>query len=81
VQCLFVVGFLGLAALIPAPPTNAGNVHFFGIQALILLGVDDMERAFAFSVIFHLSQVTTVAVAGALCLIGLDWRRLRDLRG
>lgn len=79
-QCLFVVGFLGLSFLIPAPPTNAGNIHFFGIQALVLLGMDDLERAFAFSLIFHLSQVLTVAIVGLFSLIGLDWRRLRDLR-
>lgn len=78
-ECVFVVGFLGLSFMIPAPPTNVGNVHFFAIQALILLGVDDLERAFAFSLVFHLSQVLTVSAAGMLSLVGLDWRRLRDL--
>ena len=76
--CLFVMGMVGLAFLIPGPPTNAGNIHFFGTQALLLLGVAELEQAFAFSLITHLNQVVTVSMAGVISLSGLDWRRLRD---
>jgi len=77
--CLFVMGLLGLSFLIPAPPTNAGNIHFFATHALVLLGAADLERAFAFAVVTHLNQVVTVSAAGMISLVGLDWRRLRDL--
>ena len=75
---LFVMGMVGLAFLIPGPPTNVGNIHFFGTQALLLLGAAELEQAFAFSVVIHLNQVLTVSVAGVAALWGLDWRRLRD---
>lgn len=78
-QCLFVIGVLGLSFMIPAPPTNAGNLHFFGTQALLVLGVAGLEQAFAFSAITHLAQVLSVSVVGPISLIGLDWRRLREL--
>jgi len=78
-ESLFVIGLVGLSFLIPAPPTNVGNIHFFGTQAVLLLGIGDLERAFAFSVLLHLNQVVTVSAAGVISLAGLDWRRLRDL--
>jgi len=77
--CLFAMGLIGVSFMIPAPPTNAGNMHFFATVAVVLAGAADLERAFAFAVVTHLSQVVSVSAAGILSLVGLDWRQLWKL--
>jgi len=71
---LLVIGMVGIALVLPGPPTHLGSYHFFAAQALIIAGAADQETAFAFAVIAHLAQVAVVGVLGAISLIGLDWR-------
>ena len=71
---VFIIGFLGVAFIIPAPPTQVGNYHFFVTQAVALLGLADPERALAFAILAHAIQVVTVTLGGLLSLMGLDWR-------
>ena len=78
--CVFATGLIGVSFMIPAPPTAAGNVHFFATASLLLLGVAGLEQAFAFAVVTHLNQVVSVSAAGIVSLVGLDWRQLKELR-
>ena len=75
---LFVIGMVGIALALPAPPTHLGSFHFFAAQALTLAAVADPEVAFAFAVIAHSSQVVVVGLLGVVSLIGLQWRRNKD---
>lgn len=79
-NCLFVIGMIGIGFMIPAPPTNAGTFHYFGAQALVLAGIAQMEHALVFAIIAHISQVAVVTVVGAVSLIGLDWAQLSAIK-
>ncbi len=72
---VFVMGMLGIGFMIPAPPTGAGNYHWFATQALLLTGLADPEAAFGFALIAHITQVVANSSGGVLSLIGLDWRK------
>lgn len=73
---LFVIGMIGIGFMIPSAPTNVGNFHFFATQALVMTGIADVDRAFSFALISHISQVAVVTVAGALSLVGLNWKQV-----
>jgi len=75
---LFVIGMVGIGFMIPSPPTNAGSFHFFAAQALLLSGAAAADAAFSFALISHISQVAVVTLTGALSLVGLDWKRVRN---
>ncbi len=77
INALFVVGMIGAGSILPSPPTNAGTHHFFASLALTLPSAATEDVAFSFSLISHASEVLLVAVVGAVCLIGLDWRKAK----
>lgn len=79
-NCLFVIGMIGIGFMIPAPPTNAGTFHYFGAQALVLASIAPMEQALVFAIIAHISQVAVVTVVGSISLIGLDWGQIRAIK-
>ena len=72
---VFVMGMIGIGFTIPAPPTGAGNYHWFASQALLLTGVASAEAAFGFALVAHLTQVVANSAGGLVSLIGLDWKR------
>ena len=76
-NALFVVGMIGAGSILPSPPTNAGTHHFFASLALTLPSAASEDVAFSFSLISHASEVLLVAVVGAVCIIGLDWRKAK----
>ncbi|MBM4354221.1 MAG: flippase-like domain-containing protein [Deltaproteobacteria bacterium] len=73
---LSVIGLTGIGFMLPAPPTNAGNFHFFASAALMFSMEVGAEEAFSFALVSHVTQVILVTVLGAASLVGLDWRRL-----
>ena len=77
--CLFVIGMIGIGFMIPAPPTSAGNFHFFAKEALVLAGVAAEAPALSFAIVAHISQVAIVTLVGVVSLIGLDWRKVREM--
>ncbi len=77
-HCVFVMGMIGIGFTIPAPPTAAGNYHFFASQALLLAGVAGPDAAFAFALVAHITQVLANSAGGLISLVGLDWRKLRE---
>jgi glycosyltransferase 2 family protein len=72
---VFVMGMIGIGFTIPAPPTGAGNYHWFASQALLLTGVASPEAAFGFALVAHLTQVVANSAGGLLSLVGLDWKK------
>jgi len=72
---VFVMGMIGIGFTIPAPPTGAGNYHWFASQALLLTGVAEPEAAFGFALIAHITQVIANSAGGLLSLIGLRWNK------
>jgi uncharacterized protein (TIRG00374 family) len=72
---VFVMGMIGIGFTIPAPPTGAGNYHWFASQALLLAGVAGQEEAFAFALVAHLTQVIANSAGGLVSLVGLRWKR------
>lgn len=72
---VFVMGMIGIGFTIPAPPTGAGNYHWFASQALLLTGVASPEAAFGFALVAHLTQVVANSAGGLVSLIGLDWKK------
>lgn len=48
----FTVCFMVIAVMIPAPPGNLGNFHYFAKLALVLVGVGEVP-ALAFAVLAH----------------------------
>ncbi len=75
-----VIGLGGIGFMLPAPPTNAGNFHFFAAAALTVSKTAGADDAFSFAVMAHATQVVVVTALGAVSLVGLDWRRLSRLR-
>jgi uncharacterized protein (TIRG00374 family) len=75
----FTVSFMVIAVMIPAPPGNIGNFHFFTKEALVLLGVAQ-STALAAAVILHAWQVIILVVwAGGFILIGdVSLARVRE---
>lgn len=75
----FAVSFMVIAVMIPAPPGNIGNFHFFTKQALVLLGIAE-TTALAAAVILHGWQVIALLVwSGAFIAIGdISLARVRD---
>ena len=66
----FVISFLVVGVMIPAPPGNVGTFHAFATMALTLLGVAKAE-AFAFAVLLHAWQVAGVLLcAGVFVALG-----------
>jgi uncharacterized protein (TIRG00374 family) len=66
----FVVCFMVIAVMIPAPPGNLGNFHYFTKLALTLVGVS-APLALAFAVVIHLMQVTVLILwSGLFVLLG-----------
>lgn len=76
-NAVFVVGLIGAGSILPSAPTNAGTHHFFATLALTLPAAADTDVAFSFSLISHAVEVILASVLGAVCLIGLDWRKAR----
>jgi uncharacterized membrane protein YbhN (UPF0104 family) len=72
---VFVMGMIGIGFTIPAPPTGAGNYHWFASQALLLTGVASPETAFGFAVVAHLTQVVANSAGGLVSLVGLNWKK------
>jgi glycosyltransferase 2 family protein len=73
----FVVGMIGAGAILPSAPTNAGTHHYFASLALTLPAAADPDVAFSFSLISHGVEAILSSLVGAVCMIGLDWRRAR----
>jgi glycosyltransferase 2 family protein len=75
----FAVSFMVIAVMIPAPPGNIGNFHFFTKEALVLLGVAQ-STALAAAVILHSWQIVALFFwAGGFILIGdVSLARIRD---
>ncbi len=73
----FVVGMIGAGAILPSAPTNAGTHHYFASLALTLPAAADTDVAFSFSLISHGVEAILSSLVGAICMIGLDWRRAR----
>jgi len=71
-----VIGLTGIGFILPAPPTNAGNYHFFASAALTVSMTVGADEAFSFALASHVCQVGVVTALGAVSLIGLDWRRI-----
>jgi uncharacterized protein (TIRG00374 family) len=67
----FSLCFLVIGVMIPAPPGNLGNYHYFAKLSLILLGVAP-AKALAFAVLTHGWQVLTLVVWGGLFLVTGD---------
>lgn len=80
-DAVFVMGMIGIGFMIPAPPTAAGNYHWFASQALLLAGVVDADAAFAFALVAHITQVIANSAGGLVSLIGLDWKKGREGQG
>jgi glycosyltransferase 2 family protein len=51
-MALFMLCFLVIAVMIPAPPGNVGNFHVFGQSALVLMGLSS-EKALAAVTVVH----------------------------
>lgn len=64
----FSLCFLVIGVMIPAPPGNLGNYHYFAKLSLVLLGVAP-AKALAFAVLTHGWQVVTLVVWGGLFLL------------
>ena len=75
----FVVSFLVVGVMIPAPPGNVGTMHGFATLSLTLLGYPE-TLAFAFAVIVHAWQVVALTVWAALfvALGDISLARVRD---
>ena len=74
-DAVFVMGMIGIGFMIPAPPTAAGNYHWFASQALILAAVAEPDAAFAFALVAHITQVVANSAGGVVSLVGLDWKK------
>ncbi len=72
---VFVMGMIGIGFTIPAPPTGAGNYHWFASQALLLTGVATPEAAFGFALVAHITQVIANSAGGLVSMIGLRWKK------
>ncbi len=73
----FCLCFLVIGVMIPAPPGNVGNFHYFARQGLTLTGVA-FAPAVACAVALHaLSTVTVVVWAGLFLVVGgFRWSEL-----
>lgn len=62
---MFTTGLVNLGLLIPALPGNVGTYEALCIAAMAVFAVDK-ELAVAFALVFHIGQLLTTIVAGAI---------------
>ena len=75
---LFAMFLFTLGITIPSSPGDIGPFHYFITLALFAGGID-WNRAFAFAVIYHLSQFITVVPSGIIISIkkGITWKEVK----
>jgi uncharacterized membrane protein YbhN (UPF0104 family) len=79
VSAFFVMTFLVVGVMLPAPPGNVGNFHAFVKLALVLTGTAALP-AVAFAVLLHAwNTFAVIAWAGLFALIG-GLQRATDLK-
>ncbi len=73
-EVVLVQTLMSLAFILPSPPTYAGSVHFFVIEAVVLAGAGDASRGMTVGILAHLVEVGAVVVLGLACVPGMVFR-------
>ena len=75
---LFAMFLFTLGITIPSSPGDIGPFHYFITIALVSGGIQK-DLAFAYAVVYHLSQFITVVPSGILIFLtkGLSWKEVK----
>ncbi len=77
-MALVLMAGISIAISVPSAPSGIGVYHWFTIQALIIMGLDQ-DTAFSFAFFCHFVDFASSSVWGAVCAIleGLGWSDLK----
>lgn len=75
VAAIVVLAMMHVAFALPAPPTFAGNLHYFVSNAVLLSGVGDLSTGLSVGVFVHLVEMVVLLPLGFVCIPGLRLRR------
>jgi len=76
-QSFVVLLILTIALTLPSTPGFVGTMELALTEGLVLFGIDD-SRAFAFALVYHVTQYVPITVAGILAL-WLERLSIRDI--
>jgi len=71
---MVVLAMMHVAFALPAPPTFAGNLHFFVSRAVVVSGMADLATGLSVAVFVHLIEILTLLSIGLVCIPGFRWR-------
>ena len=76
-QSFFLLFFMGLSATLPQAPGYVGTVEFFGVKALLLLGIPK-DPALTMILAIHGTQFAFIMIAGTWAMVheGLTFKTL-----
>lgn len=70
-EVVLVQTLMSLAFILPSPPTYAGSVHFFVIEAVVLSGAGDASRGMTAGILAHLVEAGAVVALALACVPGM----------
>lgn len=71
---IVILALMGVGFALPAPPTYAGNLHYFITRAVVLTGLASEELGLSLAILIHATEVLVVCSLGVLSLPGLRWK-------
>jgi len=74
-ECVMVLALMGVGFALPAPPTYAGNIHYFVTRAVVLSGLGGEDAGFSMGVLVHAVEVVVICGLGLASLPGLKLKR------
>lgn len=75
---IMVLALMGVGFALPAPPTYAGNIHYFVTRAVVLTGLGGEDVGFSLGVLVHAVEVVVMCGQGLVSLPGLKWKAEDD---